>query len=1411
MKKLLNSVSIFLLGLMVGIPQAQAATNDYSIEVKSKKFSKQTTKGFYGIGYTEDNASYTDQYWPLVEGYHSLPLEKAVYYNGNTKQQIVRQFGVSMGVVYWINPDRDEICWWNTITGESGSTTPSLKYPDNYTVGVESPNVPFSFNAKLTGPGTMSHDWYGNLIHMWNESAGWTDNSFVQGYAIYKAATTYGELMDFHPKISYMNGTDYPVYRRKLNADGTLTGKTDTDDGHIPSNYTYYEPGTANGALRNPNYPADDLNWTSNYDYHKANTTYTKKRTDFMGVSGNLWGKGFKSGGNFSYSSYYAGYASGYVFHARNDIAFGNMFADGQYTNWYLNYLLFGGNRVYNDYRPVSQWWLASDIINWYKPWASAQTYYPNERLFRECDVLEYWWSIPLAGLAEFNAYYSVGTNRPNYKWRGWVDDLDLGLPDYDYLSSSERRQTDAMSAPEIDSIKGTRILIHNYWIQFTPGASVEGSESATGNQPKRNGMFMIRSLKYNGGTMNDSEPLYTGNIATSTNAVLNYNKVGCAFGYNNTANTPVKFTETAVNCWPELERVNDNVFALYTHVPGQGFSKFFITAVKPNNAVSNLKVAQSWNPNGDPVHTLTWTPQAGDRATMHTYEVWYRKKKGSTYEDKKTIDGASRDVWNFAGKASVKYNGANDSIVASSGNKSGVKPNKAFYNSYTDESCKFEFVAPRGDNGDGTKYERTYEYMVIPVYDASSHRGTEATTSIVTAPAPGKVYGNLYQVTDNEGPNGETRYAFSIRLDPYFPAGAIGSTEAKRLIITSSGGEEGSNKLKGATSVTFADGTPITPLDGITFVEKSDGSTRTHGAYALSIDITGKVGADGKLPSIIWHNVDPDLEYKMAVHVEALPTYQYSGSGEISTTLVAPCPTLSLTEVSVYPLHGDYSSIQNDDLLPLGAQRRVGSKEVTNPVTLSNANTIGTKGSAINPLLVTDEVLENWNVQYLYNIFKDAKYLVAYRLDPSNTTAGATYYSNSKKVIFDIVGLPVERTAWDTHTKMGLDDAQIATNDNLTKYGYNTATTNHNYTAHIDVTYTRKDNSEINAVVMGENIASSPLVYGEGLKSGSIFPNLGVDFGTQFVVIRRTSTHWDANAEKSDEDPYGGYFPIYYDAVAQWAWPNFNSNLNHYVGFHAVTKMNCVGHYVTNADGQLSSTWVPYYAPSVLSDYYVEQTNSNLGKDGNYTDNYNGAVVPLVMKGIGYDGTKNTNWSALAAKELTLPMQVHYVWAGNRELTNEESDRKLVSTKVLMTADYPIIESTYGATIIHDATFDIDNSYYNLMVETNVGETRMNMISSENHSNGVYANYVTTVTGVEGVLTNACGGVKIYPNPVQSSFTLEAPMDMGTVKIFSTSGHLVKEINNVEASRVTIIVNDLPQGVYIVNTLGVAQIMMKM
>ena len=383
----------------------------------------------------------------------------------------------------------------------------------------------------------------------------------------------------------------------------------------------------------------------------------------------------------------------------------------------------------------------------------------------------------------------------------------------------------------------------------------------------------------------------------------------------------------------------------------------------------------------------------------------------------------------------------------------------------------------------------------------------------------------------------------------------------------------------------------------------------------------------------------------------------------------------------------------------------------------------------------------------------------------------------------------------------MELDDAQKATNDNLTKYEYNKSTAEHQYTAHVDVIYTRKDDSNIEAQVFGENVASSPIVFSEELKNGNVFSKLGDIFGSQYVVVRRDDTHWDAS-HPSDEEHNWGYFPIYYDAVAQWKWSDFTTGLNHYVGFHAVTKMNCVGHVVDK-----TGDWIPYYAPGVLSDYWVEKTNATLGKDGNYTDNYDGQVEPLVMKGIGYDHEVKNDWSALAAEAKTLPMQVHYVWGGDRALTNEKSDRESTSTKVLMTADYPIIESTNGATIIHDNTFD--GSYYSLIPETNGGETRMNMVSAENHS-GVYADYIAVVTGVEGIITDACGGIKIYPNPVGSTFTVQAPMAMNVVKIFSMDGQLVKEVKGVNATTATINVDELPQGMYIVNTLGIAKLMIK-
>ena len=356
MKKLLKGALSLALIAAVGTPQAQAATNDYSIEIKNYSFSKhsRTTNPLYGITYTEDDATYTDKNWPLVEMSHAYTQSN--YSQTLAKHQIVRQFGVSMGVVYWINPVENYIYWWNTVTGESGRTTPTKSYGVGYQDGINNPNFDFTFKGAETGSGAISQDWYGNLVHMWNTGlSGWGTTAgthFVQGYAVYKSATKYGELMDFIPKLSKMNDTgreNYPYYRRKINAsDGKLTGSSSED----LSNFDYI---SASSKIPNPNYPANTVDWSTNYDYHKANTSIAKQPTDFLGVSGNLWGKGVLQGSTtVAPSAYYNGSSTGQVFHARGNIAFGNMFADGQYTNWYLNYKLYAQNPAYAGYYPVA-------------------------------------------------------------------------------------------------------------------------------------------------------------------------------------------------------------------------------------------------------------------------------------------------------------------------------------------------------------------------------------------------------------------------------------------------------------------------------------------------------------------------------------------------------------------------------------------------------------------------------------------------------------------------------------------------------------------------------------------------------------------------------------------------------------------------------------------------------------------------------------------------------------------------------------------------------------------------------------------------------------------------------------------------------------------------------------------------
>ena len=249
--------------------------------------------------------------------------------------------------------------------------------------------------------------------------------------------------------------------------------------------------------------------------------------------------------------------------------------------------------------------------------------------------------------------------------------------------------------------------------------------------------------------------------------------------------------------------------------------------------------------------------------------------------------------------------------------------------------------------------------------------------------------------------------------------------------------------------------------------------------------------------------------------------------------------------------------------------------------------------------------------------------------------------------------------------------------------------------------------------------------------------------------------------------------------------WDEYSS-LNRYMGYYGASKAVCYGHYENPEHNP--NTWVQYHAGSILTD---DQVNS-----------LNGSNAALTNGTIGYDGTNN--WSALAIQNNQVPMLIHYVHGANTPLASTEEAVSKIKFDVTLTAEYPIVNYSNlnaGIMIAEDpATYDIP-----------LDAGSMNVMTVPTQLSDMYVNTASVTTGVEGIITNACGGWQLYPNPVGSFVTIEAPMLINDVKIFSMDGQLVKVVKGVKDTTVKINVEELPQGVYIVNTLGVAKMMIKL
>ena len=759
----------------------------------------------------------------------------------------------------------------------------------------------------------------------------------------------------------------------------------------------------------------------------------------------------------------------------------------------------------------------------------------------------------------------------------------------------------------------------------------------------------------------------------------------------------------------------------------------------------------------------ITWTGEAGE------YKVYYQTMRRDV-SGNRVYD--NNGTWEEAGTATI-----------ASGSTSG---------SFTHKNL---------EPGDG--YNRIYNYKVANYYSEASYVSEVKSKSIsgkgrtITSAAPhNPVNVTLSQPTEVK--DGVTLYSFDVKLDlapntDVFNASLRDDndelpTMTKYVIVVD---EATAKVLNAASNVSevgrFYKGPATMTANNCNHYVIND--------WYMVVDIDDVTPSDDlskATKSLTWKNVNPLHSFQPQVYASAVRTFNFtatdatiSGNPDANAlTMTLPSPQWISNQdngsVGVVTLEGDYSSLVTTDDYPMGTFRKVGDIEnPTNPVAITRANYIGSLGAMLQPLAVSDDVMgtrnangvyENagWNIAYTFKLYEkngEEWTLIreAQKYDQQSTDANVnSLYSNTSGLSFDITGMPV-----------GADEE--ASPDGRKRLVYNPQK-NKEYKLVVETNYRRYINGEqVHAVGVSENLITINPTFAA--------PSINATKSPGFLFME-TTTHWDNNC-KDENGNYinGGYYKYFYDAAVDIAWNDFNDNLVRYMGYHATPKFECVGH----PDGS-SSEWTPYYAASLLTDEQVDIYNTRKGNSNE-----------LVLTKLGYTGKED--WSALATEENHLPLKVHYVWAGNDRI----ADTGAAEFGFELSANYPIVSvetpefkineypqsGAYEFALVNPLSRS--TSGYELQMITTVNKEYKTLVMD-----GIIE---TPTTGVENVGVGN-GALRLYPNPANSVVTLQAPITITDVKIFTVDGQLMKEFD-ADDTQVKINVSDLPTGVYIVHAAG--------
>lgn len=769
-----------------------------------------------------------------------------------------------------------------------------------------------------------------------------------------------------------------------------------------------------------------------------------------------------------------------------------------------------------------------------------------------------------------------------------------------------------------------------------------------------------------------------------------------------------------------------------------------------PTNVVATRKCYSEGSNNtaGTIDAEITWKGEAGQYRIY--YQTMRRDASGNRVEDNST--------WQLAGTANI-----------ASGATTG---------SYTHKN-----LAHGGD------YARIYNYKVVNYYSSANHEGLSKSISgkgrTVTS-YPTQVPVNVAFTQSSVEVDGVTQYT----LDPQL------NISLNPEVFNASLRDDNDEPVKATKYVIVVDEATANVLNAASNVKEvgrfyrgpATMTANNCNHYVINDwymvvdfdDVTPSGDLSKATKALVWKDVDLDYTYKPQVYTSAVRTFNFVANDSESAAYKINLPSPQwkansnenneITNIALaVPVKGNVieSLVGNEDY-PMGTFQKIGDLEnPTNPISITEANVIGAIG-CIEPIPVIDEILNEWDITYTF-ILKDKDGNVINEAVQGNNAANKELYSNVQKRIVDILGLNVGRN-------------ETTAPDGRVRYEYN-AEKNETYTLVVRTTYSKTVDGKL-VEMTNESEAS--------IKVNPSFPAPALNGGTSSpgYVFLETSTHWDEKANvEGDDDEYGGYFKYFYDVVMDLHWFPFEDNLVRYMGYYgkSSTGWDCVGHPVE------SNIWTPYQAASIITDAEVESYNTRI------TNNGKEEATKGLFKGVGY--TKGVNWATLLAEECHAPIKVHYVWAGNEKI-DDYSNAKI---NCEVNANYPVV-------IYNQPTINVSTTYQDGAYDISAPLTRSATNGKDLYvitANLSYQDLVMdglveaedVTTGLEDVALGN-GALRLYPNPANSMVTLQAPITMTDVKIFTIDGQLVKEFD-ANDTKVRLNVSDLNTGVYIVHAAG--------